>query len=385
MTGEGTGEGTGTAVVGVLGGSGVVGRDAALALRELGVERLRLGGRRLDAVAAVAAGLPGGTAQAVAVDLDDRASLAAFCAGCAVVLNCAGPSYEVRGRVALAALAAGAHCVDVAGDDPAYEELREVDLAGAGRSVVLSAGMLPGLSGLLPRWLASEGQHPGIGGRLTVWAGGLERCSRTVAADLLLSVDGDRSGGNPFGESLAAWRHGRRVSRALCARDAAELPYFPTSVSLQPYLSTEAERLARALGLDELDWFNVFPGRRVRDLLAALSGGREPLATAADRLVRAAELDLTGRRPYFRMVFALESPAGAATAVLGTRDSYRLTATVGALAVAATLAGEIPAGLHFAAEVLDAGESVRRIAAVPGTTLDVSRGPLELAAAVGAL
>ncbi|WP_051966429.1 saccharopine dehydrogenase NADP-binding domain-containing protein [Kitasatospora mediocidica] len=391
-----TGARTGTGVVGVLGGSGVVGRAAARALRELGVERLRLGGRRLDAVAAVAAALPGGTdraSRAVAVDLDAAASLAAFCAGCSVVLNCAGPSYRVRGRVALAALAAGAHCVDVAGDDPAYEQLRAVDVAGTGRSVVLSAGMLPGLSGLLPRWLAQR-QQVGGGGRLTVWTGGLERCSRTVAADLLLSVGGDPSGDPsghptdatvPFGESLAAWRQGRRVSRALRAQDGAELPYFPTSVSLQPYLSTEAERLARALGLDELDWFNVFPGRRVRDLLAALGTGREPLAEAAERLVRAAELDLTGRRPYFRMVFALDSPDGAATAVLGTRDSYRLTAAVGALAVTATLAGTIPAGLHFAAEVLDPAESVRRLAATPGVTLDLSHGPVELTSSVGAL
>ncbi|MDH6577690.1 saccharopine dehydrogenase NADP-binding domain-containing protein [Kitasatospora sp. MAP5-34] len=375
---------TSAEVVGVLGGSGVVGRAAAGALRELGVERLRLGGRRLEAVAAVAAGLPGGPAQALAVDLDDRESLAAFCAGCAVVLNCAGPSYQVRGRVALAALAAGADYVDVAGDDPAHEQLHGVDLAGLGRSAVLSAGMLPGLSGLLPRWLA--GQQPGGAGRLTVWTGGLDRCSPTVAADLVLSLGGDRAGAAvPFGESLAAWRHGRRVSRALCAQDAAELPYFPAAVSLQPYLSTEAERLARALGLDELDWFNVFPGRHVRELLAALTGGRVQLGDAADRLVRAAELDLTGRRPYYRMVFALESPSGAATAVLGTGDSYRLTAAVGALAVAATLAGDVPAGLHYAAEVLDPGETVRRVTATPGVTLDVSHDPVELDAVVGAL
>lgn len=373
---------TGHGPVGVLGASGVVGRAAAAALVGLGVERLRLGGRRIDAAAAVAAGLPAGTAQAVAVDLADAESLTAFCAGCVTVLNCAGPSYEVRGRVALAALAAGADYVDVAGDDPAHEQLRGAGLAALGRSAVLSAGMLPGLSGLLPRWLAAR--RPGPGGRLTVWAGGLERCSRTVAADLVLSLGADPAG-LPFGESRAAWRDGRRVSRALCAQDAVELPFFPGTVALQPYLSTEAERSARALGLDALDWYNVFPGHRVRAVLAALAGGRVALGAAAERLVTAAELDLTGRRPYYRIVFALETPAGAATAVLGTGDSYRLTAAVGALTVAATLAGEVPSGLHYAAEVLDPDTTVRRIAATAGVTLDVSHDPVELTAAVGAL
>ncbi|GAA2136233.1 saccharopine dehydrogenase NADP-binding domain-containing protein [Kitasatospora kazusensis] len=373
---------TGRRPVGVLGGSGVVGRAAAAALRGLGVGPLRLGGRRPEAVAAAAAALPGGPAEAVVVDLADAGSLAAFCAGCSTVLNCAGPSYQVKGRVALAALAAGADYVDVAGDDPAYEQLRGAGLATLGRSAVLSAGLLPGLSGLLPRWLA--GQRPGEGGRLTVWAGGLERCSRTVAADLVLSLGGGPAE-PPFGEPLAAWRDGRRAGRALRAEDAAQLPYFPGEVALQPYLSTEAERLAVALGLAGLDWYNVFPGRRVRAVLASLAGGRAPLDDAAGRLVRAAELDLTGRRPYYRMVFALDSPAGAVTAVLGTGDSYRVTAAVGALAVAATLAGEVPAGLHYAAEVLDPGAAVRRIAATPGVTLDVSYGPAELTDVVGAL
>lgn len=376
---------TGHGLVGVLGGSGVVGRAAAGALVDLGVERLRLGGRRIDAVAAVADALPTTTAQALAVDLADAESLAAFCAGCTIVLNCAGPSYEVRGRVALAALAAGADYVDVAGDDPAHEQLRGMDLVALGRSAVLSAGMLPGLSGLLPRWLA--GRRPDPGGRLTVWAGGLEQCSRTVATDLVLSLGGAGGGadGRAFGESGAAWRDGHRASRALTAQTAAELPFFPTAVTLQPYLSTEAERTAEALGLDALEWYNVFPGSRARTVLAALAGGRARPADAADRLVTAADLDLTGRRPYYRMVFALETSAGAVTAVLGTGDSYRLTAAVGALAVTATLADKIPAGLHFAAEVLDPDSTVRRIASCAGVTLDVSHDPVRLEATVGAL
>ncbi|WP_330456384.1 saccharopine dehydrogenase NADP-binding domain-containing protein [Streptomyces sp. NBC_00820] len=412
-------------VVGVLGASGVVGAAAVRALSALGVETFRLGARRPGAVAEVAHRLPHGAAETWAVDLDDPDRLAEFCAGCRVVLNCAGPSYQVRGRVARAALAVGADYVDVAGDEPAHAELSTIDVAVLGRSAVLSAGMLPGLSALLPRWLAERGTGadratpPGTshgeaaGGRLTAWTGGLERCSRTVAADLLLSIGTGGPGraaasAGPvpsYGESLAAWRDGRRVSRALSAEDDAELPFFPGAVAVRPYLSGEAERLARALDLDGLDWFNVFPGHRVRDALGALGGflaeragraGRaegesaggpgRALDAAAERLARACELDLVGRRAYYRMVFALESASGATTtAVLGTGDSYRLTATVGALAVASCLAGRVPPGLHYAAEVLDPAETVRLLGSIPGVTLDVSHAPIELGTAVGAL
>ncbi|MFF2505876.1 saccharopine dehydrogenase NADP-binding domain-containing protein [Streptomyces sp. NPDC058067] len=410
------------AVVGVLGASGVVGAAAVRTLSALGAGTLRLGARRPGAVAEVARSLPGGSAETWAVDLDDPDRLAQFCAGCTVVLNCAGPSYLVRGRVARAAFAGGADYVDVAGDDPAHAELSPLDLVGLGRSAVLSAGMLPGLSALLPRWLAQRGAgadhatpprtgHGGAaGGRLTAWTGGLERCSRTVAADLLLSIGTGRTGpadgsAGPvpsYGESLAAWRGGRRASRALCAEDHAELPFFPGAVAVRPYLSSEAERLARALDLDGLDWFNVFPGHRVRDALGALGGflaecagqaerwtAEEPgrtLDAAADRLARASDLDLVGRRAYYRMVFALEAASGVTTtAVLGTGDSYRLTATIGALAVVSCLAGRVPPGLHYAAEVLDPAETVRLLGSIPGVTLDVSHAPIELTTAVGAL
>jgi hypothetical protein len=86
------------------------------------------------------------------------------------------------------------------------------------------------------------------------------------------------------------------------------------------------------------------------------------------------------------MVFALRSTAGTtATATLGTTDSYRLTAAVGALAVTETLAGRVPPGLHFAAEVLDPERAARLIRPGIGAGLDVSRAPLDAAAVVGAL
>ncbi|MZG14600.1 NAD(P)H-binding protein, partial [Streptomyces sp. SID5914] len=167
-------------VIAVLGASGAVGRAAVRELRALGHTGLRLGGRTASALCAVAEEDPTGHDETVWADATAPDGLRALTEGCDIVLNCAGPTYRLRATVASAALAAGADCVDVAGDDPAAEDLLAAgDPARDGRTVVLSAGALPGLSSLLPRWLAGQGLD-GVSA-LTAHCGGLETCSPTVA------------------------------------------------------------------------------------------------------------------------------------------------------------------------------------------------------------
>ncbi|MEU9731646.1 saccharopine dehydrogenase NADP-binding domain-containing protein [Streptomyces sp. NPDC048002] len=346
-------------VIGVLGASGAVGRAAVRELRLLGHTGLRLGGRTTSALCAVAEEGPAGRDETVWADATAPDGLRAFTEGCDIVLNCVGPTYRLRATVALAALAAGAHCVDVAGDDPAAEDLSgPADPARDGRSAVLSAGALPGLSSLLPRWLARQGLDRATA--LTAYCGGLETCSPTVAHDLMLSLSAGGADGAAYGEALAAVRGGRRVPRVLRADEDTAHEAFPGRVAVQPYLSGESERLAALLGLDRLDWYNVHPGAAVRAVLNLLPGrlaaGDDPDGLAK-RLIRAADLDLAGRKPFYVMDFTLTGAASGAptTAALTLRaaSSYRLTAAVGALAVDAVLRGDVPAGVHFACDVLD--------------------------------
>ncbi|MEU9384351.1 saccharopine dehydrogenase NADP-binding domain-containing protein, partial [Streptomyces sp. NPDC048279] len=201
-------------VIGVLGASGAVGRAAVRELRTLGHTGLRLGGRTASALCAVAEENAAGHDETVWADADAADGLRAFTEGCDIVLNCVGPTYRLRATVAFAALAAGAHCVDVAGDDPAAEDLAKGGApARDDRTVVLSAGALPGLSSLLPRWLAGQGLDGATA--LTAYCGGLETCSPTVAHDLMLSLrlflfDPDFGPVNRlFGLGGHSWTYGR--------------------------------------------------------------------------------------------------------------------------------------------------------------------------------
>ncbi|MFY1632174.1 saccharopine dehydrogenase NADP-binding domain-containing protein [Solwaraspora sp. WMMB335] len=350
-------------MIGVLGASGSVGQGAVEHLHRLGVGPLRLGARRPEPVQQVATGLPGADIETVQVDVRDPAALAAFCADTSLVVNCAGPTYELKETVAAAALAAGAHCVDVAGDDPVHEALTGGGVPGGDRTVLLSAGTLPGLSSLLPRWLAAT-EFDSVD-TLTAWVGGVEHCSPVVAVDMMLSLRSGGAAGAAYGEANAAWRGGTVRSRALRPAEDATVPQFAGSVAVQPFLSAETCRLARTVRLRDVDWLNVYPGPQVRTLLAALPAAASHGVDEADlarRMVRAAQLDLAGRSPYYQMVFTMGGSRGGVraerTAVLRTTSSYRLTGLVGALAAVAVLGGEVPPGVHYAADVLDPATTV---------------------------
>ncbi|TMR24784.1 hypothetical protein ETD86_03340 [Nonomuraea turkmeniaca] len=370
-------------LVGVIGATGTAGRAAVAALTDLTLwdaagppPRLRLGSRKREAADRLA-GQAGHGAQAAQVDITDEASLRSFSQGCDVVLTCAGPSFVFGDRVARAVLSAGADFADVSGYDPVHARLSALDPPAFGRTAVLSAGIYPGLSTLLPRWLARQGFDKPTA--LTVHLGGLEAAPEGSAADLVLSLrDGAVWGSS--GSGMAAWRDGRRADHVLRAVPDTELPFYPDRVSLQPFLSREAERLATDLGLVTLDWYNVFAGSQTRMAFTRMRTGQPAteteLAEATQAVMRASMLDLSGREPYYLMVYRMDGLAGGVpvtrTAVLRTRDTYQVTGMVGALAVRTLLAGTLPPGAHYAGDALDPETAVAAARRLPAVgTLEV--------------
>jgi hypothetical protein len=351
-------------LIGIVGASGVVGQSVAHILRARGLTHQRHGARNVAALTALHDAKS--DVGVLALDLHDPGSLEAFCRGCRVIVNCAGPSYLVVDKVARAALAAGADYVDVSGDDPAQIALSHANASGSlphgwqhERRVILSAGMIAGFSNLLPRWLAAR--SPMTVTRLTARLGGAQLFTSTAAGDLVLSLMGgsDTSDDSWYGETGAAWRFGKRKSRVLKTSTNATLPHFRGAVTVQPFLSSDAVRLATAMGLAEMDWYNVFAGEQLRSMLSRLRGrtlDQAQLRDAIEQARTAAELDLAGRQPWYTMVFELGGfRAGrpiVRSAVARTEDTYLLTAGVAALAVEDVLANEIAPGLHFADDAL---------------------------------
>lgn len=340
--------------VGIVGGYGHVGRQVARVL--VGHCRLRLGGRDPGQGRRLNDGQLNGQAEIREVDLWDAQSLEAFCSGCDLVINCTGPSYKVLDRVALAALASGADYIDVGGDDLLHH-LLPAQLP-PGRRVVLSAGMLPGLSGLFPKVLAASFERVEA---VRCYAVGLGRLSTTAAEDFLLSL------GNGYGQALMGWCEGRVIKSAVLADEHFERPWLVGGpVTAYPYLTTEQQRLFTDLRVREAQAYNLFDGGHLRATLGRIQGSppeRRHTAENIAALVQASALDLAGRTPYQLLAVEMEGlqhgEPQQATAWLCATDGSALTGTVAA--ICALQLARLPEGTHYAAQVMDADDCLRQV------------------------
>ncbi|MCW2485251.1 saccharopine dehydrogenase NADP-binding domain-containing protein [Candidatus Symbiopectobacterium sp. NZEC127] len=355
--------------IAILGATGSIGREVTCWLGAAGYT-LRLGARQPEALHALAQQV---NAHAQVVDLYQQEALDAFSQGCALVVNCAGPSYLVLDRVARSAARAGAHYIDVSGDAPVWHLLQQTPTSARDWTAVLSAGMLPGLANLIPDWL---GVLPDDA--ITVYSGGRESVRGAAAGDLVLSVN-DQYGTVAaasywYGESSAFWVKGEPHLRRLPTELRNDLAHFPGEVTLLPFLSSDAERLATRHQLRELRWYNVFSGSFLRETLTGLRGwvnNAERLTQAVAQVEQASELDLLGHSPYYRLVFdLLPHNKPRRRAVISTDSSAALTAAVTVSTVNALLRGDISPGVHFADDVLMATQTFNDVVRLhPGTQI----------------
>src|SRR5262245_18852771 len=106
----------------VYGATGLTGRLACYDLDAAGVA-FAIAGRDAGKLAALATELPAATTRVARID--DAAELARAFTGAAVVLNCAGPASVTGEPVLVAALAAGAHYIDLGGDQSFLHRMYE--------------------------------------------------------------------------------------------------------------------------------------------------------------------------------------------------------------------------------------------------------------------
>ncbi len=350
--------------IGILGAYGAVGQCLVRLLRMRQYDALRVGGRNRERVLVLARDELRPRDEWVTVDVEDGASLAAFCAGCDLVIHCGGPSYLILDKPARAAAAAGAHYIDVGGDELTHERLIGLPLREKGLTSILSAGLMPGLSGILPRWLAQSGFDRVRSA--TAYFCIRDHFSPSSSKDFLLSL------GNGYGTSAAAWQHGFRVPLSTGPQSESELAYFPGPVMFFPFLSREAERVAHELRLRELRCFSVLEPGQTLTLLARMrtSLHAADMSAAAEDLCRAADFDLLGRDPYqlfvYRMEGEVKGKATTQTAIFRGDKTAAVTAAVADVAADVILLNRVPPGLHFAAEVLESETTIARLRNSPG-------------------
>ena len=141
--------------IAVYGATGHTGQFVVREAHRRGLQVVAVGRslERLDETA------PSAAARRVAA-LDDEEALQKAFAGCAVVINCAGPFLDTAIPVAQAALRAGCHYVDVTAEQGSARAIfagLDEPARAAHRVVIPAAGFYGGLADLLASALASPG------------------------------------------------------------------------------------------------------------------------------------------------------------------------------------------------------------------------------------
>ncbi len=145
----------------VLGGAGDMGYRVVRELVARGNTRVVIADYRYDRARRLAAE-QGGDTEAVFVDANDPASLAAVLARADVAVNCIGPFFRYAEKVGLACIKAGVNMVDICDDDDATVRMLALEslARSTGTMIVVGVGWTPGISNLLARKAASELDQP---------------------------------------------------------------------------------------------------------------------------------------------------------------------------------------------------------------------------------
>lgn len=271
-------------------------------------------------------------------ELDDPASLERAFAGCAVVINCAGPFLDTAAPVARAALRAGCHYIDVTAEQPSaqasFEEL-DAPARAAGRVVIPAAAFYGGLADLLASALASDGD--------------IDEITVAIALDRWWPTDGTRKTGERNNAPRAVVTNGRLAPLV----PSAAVPdwVFSAPLGRQAMIElpfSEIITLAHHLKVGEIrSLLN-------RSALADIRDAATPPPTAADDSGRSAQ--------RFELVVRLVQDGATRTAGVRGQDIYAVTAPIVTEVALRLLApGYRRSGALAVAEAVDPRELMRSL------------------------
>jgi hypothetical protein len=371
----------------VFGASGLVGRGVCRALAATGIP-FEIAGRSEAALAEVARELP--VAHVHLAETSNRSTLARAFAGARVVINAAGPLRETCVPVLEAALTAGAHYVDIGGEQAALHLLHERHESTARRAGLVAlpgAGLDCTIGDLAAAW-AAEHVCGSIDDGAAVRAEPGTRLSDDrpldeiavsyVFDDLALSAGSQRALFGGVNERPLVWRRdrweagragerrrinagpdlgGERDALGYAAGDVITVPRHVAANLVSTYVSTTRNAgAARALGL--LARALPFVPRAASELLA-------PYAPP----------DADYARTQFGVIAQVRRGFSAAQVVVRGHDMYRTTSTITAWCATQLAQRTVgPVGMRAPGELFRASPALRELAALAQLAVEPSFG-----------
>lgn len=265
-------------MIGILGAYGAVGIWATRFIQDHSSEKLRLGGRNIAKVnAEIREEFQ--NAEWMQVCVQDPKSLDAFMRDCDCILDCAKLSKEE------------AHQMDVLAEEMNIP-VAHLGIVGyqnrpAKVPVFYGSGSIPGLSGLIPQFVAEEFDRVES---LDFYYGGIGAFSYTAAKDYLEGIFENSN------HSMVCWENGKTVPFTPSENDVSEdLGKFLSDFKAFPYFDEEAAAVTKRLNLNAARFEMCVGGKRTLETLnsARFQYKQDPEKTI-ESLCFASKLDCFG-------------------------------------------------------------------------------------------
>ena len=271
-------------MIGIIGGGGNVGQWATQALTRFSSAYIKVGGRNKEQFEKLARSLPDNAAvEFRQVDFKNIHSVKQFAEDCTIILNCAGPTYNHASELAEAVLNMGIGYVDV-GYGKAMDQIFK---RYGDKRILCKAGAIPGLSGVLPKYLAQQFEEIH---QIEVYYCALGKFTKTAAADYLDGVFDNRM-------ELPSKR--REARRKL-------LPLSINEAYLYPYYDEECEHVERITKCNVSKWFMALEGECTHNFMnTAADSYKMDSDKAVEDLCLATYVDTLGRTEYAGFVIQI--------------------------------------------------------------------------------
>ena len=211
--------------IGILGANGTIGLllQKLLLKENLNVEVI-LGGRNLEI-----------SKNQKKVDVFNSESLKEFVEQVDLLINCAGPTFLITEKILKVVVPLGKDYID------AFGWMKHNIMEGISSRIVLNNGCVPGMLGILVRYMISEDIDD-----VKVWTGGRETGGKGALGDILLSSI------NGYGKSGYFINNFEIVKEEKVIDSKYKIENMPEEVYVQRFLSNEIQKLAECFKLKNI-------------------------------------------------------------------------------------------------------------------------------------
>jgi len=325
-------------MIGILGAYGAVGIWATRFIKANSSQKLRIGGRNIEKAPSELR-TEWNDAEWIKVDVSDKESVEYFMSGCESILDCAKLSET---QVTLMDEIAEVKGIPVLHLGIAGFNKRESTVP-----IFYGTGAIPGLSGLIPQYLAQKFDRVCS---IDFYYGGLGAFSYTAANDFIDSLH------NEDIRTMVYWKNGELVPYTPSSNDVScDLKKVISINKMFPFFDGEAEAITRKLNPDEARFHMCVSGERTVEVMnsARFQYKQDPDSTIK-KLCTASKLDVFGINENTFYLCVMEGvknniPLKFKMTVSGLGPSPMTGVTAGA-AVITLEKGNVPKGVKLLGE-----------------------------------